>query len=122
MSNLKEQAMKDIKKRIEMRMCNWCSDSRVCVRERPCGYFSEHAQEWVDLIEQWLSDSNYYPIQADSEGLATNPYSREAVYIRKDSGWVTLFDAFEQGSKAQKALCDKEKEEALLSEMGKEGE
>jgi hypothetical protein len=69
MSNLKEQAMKDIKKRIEMRMCNWCSDSRVCVRERPCGYFSEHAQEWVDLIEQWLSDSNYYPLQADDKGL-----------------------------------------------------
>lgn len=121
MSNLKEQAMKDIKKRIETRMCNWCSDSRVCVRERPCGYFSEHAQEWVDLIEQWLKDNNYYPLQADREGLLTEEQITK--YACQDSTYCQLsVDVGIWASKAQKSLCDKEKEEALLSEMGKEGE
>ena len=117
MSNLKEQAMKDIKKRIEMRMCNWCSDSRVCVRERPCGYFSEHAQEWVDLIEQWLKDNNYYPIQADSEGLVDVKTFCQVCcgdsLCTETEALRGCYKGYKPALKAQKALCDKEKEEAV---------
>ena len=100
MSNLKEHKLQE---RITEEIQRWWCDIG-------CNDCAEEVTKSILII---IKQAGYYPLQADSEGLATNPYSREAVYIRKDSGWVTLFDAFDRGIKAQKALCDKEKEEAV---------
>ena len=101
MSNLKEHKLQE---RITEEIQRWWCDIG-------CNDCAEEVAKSILII---IKQAGYYPLQADSEGLAKNPYKGDAVYVRKNNGcFTTLFDAFEQGSIAQKALCDKEKEEAV---------
>ena len=117
MSNLKEQLM--------IYSCNDCDGDGI----KYCPYKKEDSHDkycqrpktFAEDMLRIFEYNNYYPIQADSEGLLTEEQITK--YACQDSTYCQLsVDVGIWASKAQKALCDKEKAEALLSEMGKEGE
>jgi hypothetical protein len=119
MSNLKEYKLQA---RITEEIQRWWCDIG-------CNDCAEEVAKSILII---IKQAGYYPLQANSEGLladaelcrlgCTEYPTEEDIKFDGACGSCGLGRKLKRTVQAQKALCDKEKEEALLSEMGKEGE
>jgi hypothetical protein len=70
-------------------------------------YFDDCLLEYLSECANEIIQAGYYPIQADNKGLAENPYKPSPIN-NFNVGIQMLHDGFDEGRKAQKALCDKE--------------
>ncbi len=109
MDNLKEQLMVYSCNDCDGDGIKYCPYKKEDSHDKYCQRPKTFAEDMLRIFEY----NNYYPIRADSEGLVSCLEMSKIYQQNKNACDSGILVAMQVAAKAQKAICDKEKEEAV---------